>query len=418
MRCKIPQLPWFLYGEQTLMKLSRLSLTNFRNFSRLETSVPENITLITGNNAQGKTSILEAIYYLSTFSSFHAERDRELINFLELKNPIAVARIVADYVKAGQKHQFEIRIIKEQSKNGKPRFRKEILHDGVKIKEWQALGKFNSVMFLPQMMKIIEGSPSERRRFINTIIGQTNPHYSKSLSEYRKGLSQRNSLLKNLFEKRGDQDQLNFWDELLAKKGAEIIMQRITAIQELEQFAASIHNELTRGKEILHLAYVPSFDPHKKDDGQASMMNATINRDKYDLKQIESAYYEQLQKNRTEDIYRGQTSQGPHRDDIEFLSNGINLGVYGSRGQIRSTMLSLKLAEMDWIKTKTGEWPVLLLDEVLAELDDDRRHDLLDRVIKTEQSLLTTTDVKLFSSEFLENAERWQIQDGEIIPSK
>ncbi len=396
------------------MKLNHLSLTNFRNFSRLETSVPDNITLITGDNAQGKTSILESIYYLSTFSSYHAERDRELINFLELKKPIAVGRIVADFQRAEQKHKLEIRIIKEQIKNGNARFRKEILLDGVKVKEWQALSKFNSVMFLPQMMKIIDGSPGERRRFINTIIAQTNPHYSRTLLEYRKGLTQRNSLLKSLNERKGDPDQLIFWDELIAAKGADVILQRILAIQELEQYSARIHNDLTRGKEILHLIYKPSFDPHTTQDNQFSMMDTTINREKYDLKQIESRYYEHLQKKRNEDIYRGQTSHGPHRDDIDFISNGINLGVYGSRGQIRSTMLALKLAEMEWIKTKTGEWPVLLLDEVLAELDDDRREDLLDRISGVEQALLTTTDIKLFSNKFLEKVEHWKIQDGEI----
>lgn len=399
------------------MKLNYLSLTNFRNFSRLETSVPEDITLISGNNAQGKTSILEAIYYLSTFNSFHAERDRELINFLELKNPIAVGRIIADFERLGQKHKLEIRIIKENTKTGKPRHRKEILHDGVKVKEWQALGKFNSVMFLPQMMKIIEGSPSQRRRFINTIIRQTNPNYSRTISEYRKTLTQRNSLLKNLFERKGDQEQLTFWDEQLAKKGAAIILQRIEAIQDLEQFATSIHNDLTRGKEILRLVYQPSFDPHTEDNSQFSMLDTTINREKYDLQKIEECFLEHLKFNRNEDIIRRQTTKGPHRDEIDFISNGINLRTYGSRGQIRSTMMTLKLAEMEWIKDKTGEWPVLLLDEVLAELDDDRRNDLLERISKTQQSLLTTTDMKLFSDDFIKSSEHWEIKDGAIASS-
>ena len=191
-------------------------------------------------------------------------------------------------------------------------------------------------------------------------------------------------------------------------------MQRINAIQELEQYATGIHNDLTRGKEILHLDYAPSLDPHKKDFSQTSMMDSTINRKKFDLKQIEDFFIKQLQQNRTEDIYRGQTSKGPHRDDINFLSNGVNLGTYGSRGQIRSTMLSLKLAEMQWIKTNTGEWPVLLLDEVMAELDEERRYDLLKRIEETEQALLTTTDKTLFTETFLENAENWNIQDGAI----
>ena len=181
------------------------------------------------------------------------------------------------------------------------------------------------------------------------------------------------------------------------------------------QYSARIHNELTRGKEILHLNYLPSFDPHPEQKNQTAMMDTTINRDKYDLKTIESSLFDNLQKRRRDDIFRGQTSQGPHRDDIDFISNGINLGVYGSRGQIRSTMLSLKLAEMEWIKTKTGEWPVLLLDEVLAELDDERRIDLLGKISPVEQALLTTTDNSLFPKDFLDDATRWQIQDGKII---
>jgi DNA replication and repair protein RecF len=394
------------------MYLTRLSLTNFRNFSRLDIEIPNGPVLLVGNNAQGKTSILEAIYFLATTTSFHADRDQQLINFFTLKNELAVGRIVAEFKKGSRTHKLEIRIIK--GSNGSNRTRKEILLDGVKKKSKEILGKFNAALFLPQMMQVVEGSPDSRRRYLNLAINQVIPIYATHLSEYRKVLSQRNALLKTLQERGGDADQLKFWDQRLAKYGAAIIHTRIQVIQEIEAIAAKIHSQLTGGKEIIRFAYAPSFDPHASPKNQPALLDSSINRHQYSQEDIEVGFIETLEQNRREDIQRRVTRKGPHRDEIRFLSNGIDLGTYGSRGQIRTTMMTLKLAEMHWMKERTGYWPVLLLDEVLAELDVQRREDLLSYVAEGTQALLTTTDLHLFDDEITKTWQVWRITEGNI----
>jgi DNA replication and repair protein RecF len=383
------------------MQLKQLSLTQFRNFARFDVDVPPGNVLIVGSNAQGKTSILEAIYYLATFTSFHADNDRQIINFLESKNKVAVARIVARYSRRNQNHQLEVRIIQEQTKNGVTRTRKEILLDGKMGKIHQLVGHFNAVIFLPQMLRVLEGSPAERRRYLNLVLSQVIPHYTVKLTEYRHILSQRNALLKQLNEFGGDTGQLDFWDERLSLRGSQIINDRIHAIKELDHSASLLHHKLTRGFEVLRLDYLPAYDP------LPSPQNQMLFKDK-----IETGFREALVALRREEISRGVTTIGPHRDELRFLSNGIDLSTYGSRGQIRTTMLSVKLAEVSWMHAKTGQWPVVLLDEVLAELDVDRREDLLNHVFQCEQTLLTTTDLQLFSPDYVQNATIWKIHEG------
>ncbi len=394
------------------MQLTHLSLTNFRNFARLDIEIPNEATLILGRNAQGKTSILESIYYIATLSSFHAKRDRELINFIEGRKALSVARIVGDYKKSGKNHRIEIRIIKEKTRNGVDRGRKEVLIDGVKKRAGEVIGQFNAVLFLPQMMQIIEGSPGERRRFLDLLISQTSNKYTENLSEYNKILSQRNALLRQLNEKGGDREQLEFWDERLAKRGAEIIFKRIQVIQELEQIASRIHHELTRSNEVLRFAYDPSFDPISTPQNQMELLDAPTDRSMFSLSQIETGFRQKLDSSQQEEIYRGLTTTGPHRDDMRFLANGISLGTFGSRGQVRTVMMTMKLAEVVWIKEKTGEYPVLLLDEVLAELDETRRSDLLKFVTNGQQALLTTTDLNLFDPKFTVGKKIWRIEEG------
>ena len=263
------------------------------------------------------------------------------------------------------------------------------------------------------MLQIVTGSPQLRRHYLNLTLSQVDPMYTESLSEFNKALIQRNALLKQVNERPGDADQLSYWDEILTRSGAYIIFSRTQAIRELGYIAASIHQELTRGEEILRLNYIPSYDPAESPPGQIELpLENTLDRTGLSLKEIQDGYREKLLSLRSEDIHRGVTSQGPHRDELRFLSNGIDLGKFGSRGQLRTAFLAIKLAEVNWLKEKNGDWPVLLLDEVLAELDDTRRQDLLDRLAKTEQSLLTTTDLDLFSDEFKKSATQWQVNNG------
>jgi DNA replication and repair protein RecF len=398
------------------MFLTHLSLTDFRIFSRFDQDVPSNSLILVGDNAQGKTSLLEAVYYLSTLDSFQASNSIDLINFSALQNNLAVCRIIGEYRKGSSDHRLEIRIIREIQVNGNSSVRKEVLLDGTKTKINAAIGHFNAVLFLPHMLQIITGSPQRRRHFLNLSLGQVDPLYTESVTEYNKALSQRNALLKQLNERSGDPDQLSYWDEKITRAGSYIIHARIQAVKDLGQLSGAIHLELTRGEEILRMNYVPAYDPVDSPTPQIKMpLNTQPDRSGIDLNEIQNGFREKLLSLRSEEISRGVTSIGPHRDELRFMSNGIDLGNFGSRGQLRTALLALKLAEVSWLKEKNGVWPVLLLDEVLAELDDFRRQDLLNRLTKTEQSLLTTTDLNLFSEDFQQSANRWEISGGKLI---
>ena len=400
------------------MRLNHLSLTNFRNFTRLDLEVPYGPVLLVGDNAQGKTSLLEAVYFLATFASFHASNERQLINFLATREPLAVARILAGFEREGANHRLEVRLIQEPNGGGL-RMRKEILLDGVKQKASEVIGRFNAVLFLPQMLAVIEGAPEERRRYLNLALAQVIPHYSAALSGYNRSLTQRNALLKQLSERGGNPDQLDYWDEQLVVFGAQLVHARIRAVQELERLAARIHAELTRSEEVLRFNYQPAYDPLTPPPGQFTLpFDAPIDRTKFSTSDIRDGFLERLVQQRDEEIARGMTIIGPHRDELRLLSNGIDLGHYGSRGQVRTGILSLKLAEVAWMKEKTGQWPVLLLDEVLAELDNQRRNDLLSRLSECEQSLMTTTDLDLFAPEFISKAVLWRVRGGRVEEMK
>ena len=400
------------------MYLTHLSLTDFRIFSRLDQEVPQKALILVGDNAQGKTSLLEAIYYLSALDSFHAGHTRELINFTAQEKDLAVSRIVGEYVKGGRSHQLEVRIIKDTNTNGQAYLRKEVLLNGRSEKITSLIGHFNAVLFLPHMLGMITGSPGERRRYLDLTISQVDPLYNQHLSEYNKAITQRNALLKQLAERGGDPDQLAYWDEKVVQSGSYLVFARIQAIRELESQAALIHQELTRGEEVLRLQYLPAFDPLPNPPGQIELpIRSSVDRSGIPIEDIKVRFREQLLETRRQEIIRGVTTIGPHRDDLAFLSNSISLGTYGSRGQIRTTLLAIKMAEIRWFKDKTGHWPVLLLDEVLAELDDSRRGDLLERLTLTQQSFLTTTDDSLFTPEFKSASQIWRIEGGRLVQS-
>lgn len=389
------------------MYLTHLSLTNFRSFSRLDMDMPRRILLLEGDNAQGKTSLLEAVYFFSTFTSIQSSTDRQVISFLALEEALPVCRMVADFSHSGNNHQIEVRLILEQngSQNGM-RFRKEILVDGIKRSAHQAVGLFNAVIFLPYMTRIIEGGPEERRRYLNLALAQVVPGYAKALSEYMQTLNQRNALLKQIAERNSDISQLNFWDDLLAEKGSFLFFSRSKAISEIELLANQIHRSLTNDQEILQFSYQPAL---LEENGTSKLIETFQNP-----AQIKVYFLETLKRKQREEILRGVTTIGPHRDELRFLVNQIDLGNYGSRGQIRTSMLALKLGELEFMKLRTGEKPVLLLDETLAELDHNRREQLLQAISQGDQTILTTTDQKLFSPEFTKQSTIWHIQQGVI----
>jgi DNA replication and repair protein RecF len=401
------------------MRIRHLSLTNFRNYARLELDFPPGMILLHGDNAQGKTSLLEAIYYLATSRSPHASADRQLIGWLAEDEPIPFARIVAEIETAAGLKRIEVTLLLESTGLNNRRFKKEIRVNGLAKRVMDALGEVRVVMFLPHDLALVEGSPSLRRRYLNVTLCQTDLAYCRSLSEYDKVLSQRNALLKEFQARggRGDRSQLAFWDERLAQEGARLIAGRYQLVRELEREAQKIHRDLSGAGEHLRLRYRPGFDPAATPEGQMSFDAADLGASalpQLPVSQIAERFLDGLAACQREDMARGMTTIGPQRDELRFLVNGRDLGLYGSRGQNRTAVLSLKLAELAWMQKRTAEWPILLLDEVAAELDPQRRAYLLDRIAGAEQVLLTTTEPRLLPDSALEGAARWHVEAGHI----
>lgn len=398
------------------MYVKHLSLTNFRSFSRLDVDFPREIFLLVGDNAQGKTTLLEAIYFLSTFTSFHASSDRQLISFSEPETALAVARVVGEIQRRDQVRRIEARLIREPNGvNGGTRFRKEVLLDGVKRKVSEVIGQLNAVLFLPQMARIIEEGPSDRRRYLDMLISQVSPGYVNHLGDYQQTLTQRNALLKQLAERGGDQGQLAVWDGMLARHGAFIMSERIRAIREMEVEAKRVHYDLTKGQEVLRLDYQPAFDPLRPPEGQMALpVSSTADRSGFSVEDIEAGMLDALKKTHREEIARGVTTIGPHRDELRFLSNQVDLGDYGSRGQGRTALLAMKLAEVKWLRQRSGEWPVLLLDETMSELDIERRKDLLTALSECDQAILTATDPSMIDPLFTKRHPVWFVAGGVI----
>ena len=382
------------------MRLVHLALTNFRNFTSLQTEIPPGPTLLVGANAQGKTSFLEAVYYLVGAWSPHTTNDRQLIQ-LGAQSPIA--RLVAEVERGSGRERIEIRLILEPAANAEGRLRKEVLLNGVKKRATDLHGRFNAVLFLPQDVELVEGPPAGRRQQLDATLSQADPSYAAELLEYGKVLTQRNALLKQLQEGRGSSDQLSFWDQRLADSGGSLMSRRASALAELNRLAAPIHTALTSGVETLELKYRPSFDPQSSDL-----------EDPWQTEALRRGLTTELERLRSEELGRGVTLTGPQRDDLTLTVNGLDLREYGSRGQNRTAMLSLKLAEVEWLAQRTGERPVLLLDEVLAELDPQRRADLLERLAAAPQALLSAADAEMFTGEFLARSTVWRVRNGSL----
>jgi DNA replication and repair protein RecF len=398
------------------MRLNSLSLTNFRNFVRLECEFSPGVTLVVGDNAQGKTSLLEAIHFLTGASNPHTRIDRHLINFLALREQQPFARIVAEVVHADRKQRIEIRIIIEQGPNrGEMRSKKQILINGVKKRLRDLFGTFNAVLFLPQDLSILEGPPSERRRYLDNVLSQADPSYAQSLSEYSRVITQRNALLKQLIDNRASGKQLEFWDDQLGNLGAYLVHQRALTLLELQALAYPYHHDLTQGEETLRMEYLPALVHKDQQKGQPELpLEGPIIWATVSQKEIRQHLMTTLARSRSEEIARGMTLYGPHRDDLSFTANGVDLRSYGSRGQNRTAILAAKLAEVDWLKQHSGEWPVLLLDEVLAELDATRREALLSCLSKVQQAMVTTADVEMFHPGFLPQVIIWRVSSGTL----
>ncbi len=380
------------------MRLTHLSLHNFRNYVRLDLDLPPGVTLLQGDNAQGKTNLLEAIYYLATSRSPHAGADRELVNWLTVEaEPLPYARLVGRVARGAGEVAIEITLT--QQANHETRYRKQIRLNGVAKRAMDLLGQLNVVLFLPDDIALVSGSPSGRRRYLDATLCQIDPLYCRTLSRYNQIVTQRNALLRDLRERGGDPTQLAFWSERLVEHGSYLVSRRWRALVALDELAHGVHSQLTDGGERLHLCYVPSVEMDRP--GDANDMARTFQAQVEDLRRRE--------------IAAGMTLVGPHRDEVRFLVNDMDAGVYGSRGQQRTAALALKLAEVDLMRTETGEYPVLLLDDVLSELDEHRRRFLMRTLDDgAEQAIITTTDLHTIPQTFLQRCQLWRVEMGRL----
>lgn len=398
------------------MRIDHLSLTNFRNYARLELTLPRQPIVLYGDNAQGKTSILEAIYYLATSRSPYTTSDRQLIHWRTESEYLPFARLVAE-ITAGHHRvaqRLEITLMMDKS-NGLPRFQKEIRLNGVKKRVMDVVGLLNVVLFLPQDLALVEGAPSERRRFMDTTLCQTRRDYLEALNTYEKVLPQRNALLRQIAERRASPAELAYWDEQLAQAGAILIHERQVFLRSLELLAQRTHHELTAQRETLTLSYQPSFVPSAEGDGQRSfeVFGLDLHRE-LSPQAIAPQFHDQLRREQALSIQRGATLSGPHRDELRLLINDRDCGLYGSRGQARTAIMALKFAELQWMQSQINEAPLLLLDEVVAELDSKRRAYLLERISDDAQTLVTTTELDIFTQDFITRSRLLHVHDGQV----
>lgn len=352
------------------MKIELLTLYNYRNYIDLNLKLSPNINIFTGFNAQGKTNIIEAIHFSSLGISHRTRTEGDLI--LWGKNE---ANINIKFSKMDINSILKIKIKKNT--------RKELNFNGEIIKQKDLPGLLTMILFSPEDLMLIKGSPLMRRRFIDIELSQISKIYYNELVQYNRLLLQRNNLLKKIRENKNLITMLDTWDEQIAKKASFIVDKRIRGINDLSKLAQKTHYQISQDTEILNIKY-----------NIYNQGNGVLNN----FDDLFSFYKNILKKHRDNDIYRGSTSVGPHRDDIDFSINSISLKSFGSQGQQRSAILSLKLAELEFLKAETGEYPVLLLDDVMSELDTNRREKLLSILQDNNvQTLITATDKSLFN---------------------
>jgi len=426
------------------MYLRHLSLTNYRNYARLEIDLQARIVVLQGQNAQGKTNFLESIYFLATTKSPLTSSDRQLIHWLADQDVIPFARVSGLFAKAGQDHTLEITLVKERAENGaafplapsaspngflpmdEGALKRKIRLDELPRRALDVLGQINVVLFLPEDIGLVAGSPGERRHYLDVTLCQIDPLYARSLSRYNRVLAQRNALLRQVREGHVPGNELAYWDEQLVSAGAYVLCRRLWAAQMLQQESEDIHPRLTGTQERLGVHYVSTLSEYLPEEvwkeAQQAAPSATLPTEAAET--LRGPFQRALQASRREENARAVTLVGPHRDDLRFLISGpeisalggdqVDATIYGSRGQQRTIALCLKLAEVNLMRGQTGEMPVLLLDDVLSELDPQRSEYLLAAVACAEQVFLTTTSLGCYPRTFLQRAILWEVVGGQM----
>ncbi|MCX6019026.1 MAG: DNA replication/repair protein RecF [Chloroflexi bacterium] len=399
------------------MIVKHISLTNFRLYARLEIDLKRGLVIVQGDNAQGKTSLLEALYFLATAHSPHTNADRQIIRWgAEEDGPFPYAMLKANIERSDGSHLLEMMIQKGEG----GRIKKEIRIDRTPRRSVDLIGQLSVVLFLPSDVELVYGPPAARRDFIDAALSQVDAEYVRALDRYEKALSQRNALLRQSGERRIDPDELAVWDEQLAPDGVAISLARRRALSELAQLALPLHRELSNAAEFLQIMYQPSFDatqPNAVDEAYQIGFDTTQPPAGMNEADLCKAFQTALTTRRSEELARGVTLTGPHRDEFRFIANGMDLGEFGSRGQQRTAVLALKLAQVAWMRERTKEEPILLLDEVLAELDPHRRRCLLRHIGDSQQTVITTTDIHQLEREQLPDAASLTVRLGVISTS-
>jgi len=390
------------------VQIVHLSLTNFRNYTELALDLPPHISVFSGANAQGKTNLLESICFLATTRFSRAIAEREIIHWDAMNEPMPFARLSASMSKSERNFQIDIGIRPRGtngSKHGKvPTFmQKQIRLNGIPQRAVDLVGQLKVVMFSPRDIDLICGEPALRRRYLDITNSQIDSHYLRALQRYNRVLARRNHLLRQIATHQATSDELTFWDGELISSGSYIIHCRQQTLTALNTLANPINEQISGGQEGIDIRYRRTVAPDGSGIGQ--------------LDDLTQAFRDALQNSYPKDVARGATSIGPHRDDMEFRVNGIDMGPYGSRGQQRTIALALKLAEVEFMLSKTGETPVLLLDDVLSELDAERRQHLLETAASCQQVLITATDIDRFPADFLAQAEHFTVKNGQVEPA-
>ena len=353
------------------MNITKLKLENFRNYSFQTIEFNKGINVIYGDNAQGKTNILEAIFLCSMGKSFRTPRDKDLIKINE-----SYTKINIEYEKSDRKGRIEYFIGDK----------KNLLVNEVKLNKLsQLLGNLNSIIFSPDDIEVLKGSPQKRRKFLNMMISQLRPAYLFNLNAYNKTLEQRNNYLRQIKLENKPEELLDIWDEKLAKHAEIIYTYRKEFVDKILNKIIDIHKNITDCQEIINIIYKSEFSEKSK-------------------------FMQKLKDARKKDIQRGYTSVGVHRDDFEIYINNKNINLYGSQGQFRTAILSLKLSELYVIYDEIGEYPILLLDDFMSELDEKRRKKFVENI--TEAQVILTGTHKLI----LDNLEYkiYNVKDGQV----
>jgi DNA replication and repair protein RecF len=354
------------------MWIKNIKIKNFRNYNQEEINLEKNINIFYGKNAQGKTNIIEAIFLCSLGKSFRAKKDNEMI---KLNEENAIVEI--EYEKSDRDGKIKIEIGNK----------KNIYLNGIKIKKLsELLGNLNIVIFTPDDINILKGGPQNRRRFLDIMISQLRPNYMHILNLYLKTIEQRNKYLRQIKEEHKDENLLEIWDEKLAEYAVKIYEYRKEFIEKIIKKINIIHKNITNGEEQIELEYITECNNKEK-------------------------YLQLLKERRKLDIIKGFTTKGIHRDDFVIYINKKEIKIFGSQGQNRTAMLSLKLAELQVIYDEIGEYPILLLDDFMSELDRTRRKNFLENIEGTQVIITGTEKLDIENLKYLE----YNVSNGKVL---